>query len=80
LTADIIISPENAFFFFVTKRCNNAAHAILEIERWMHVMRWLFHPSSEAYREVMKEAKDILSCSNPGGCSAYLAVKIDGAQ
>jgi hypothetical protein len=28
----------------------------------------------------MKEAKDVLSCSNPGGCSAYLAVEIDGPQ
>src|SRR5947209_7904618 len=27
-----------------------------------------------------KEAQDVLSCSNPGGCSADLAVEIDGPQ
>ncbi len=28
-------------------------------------------------RTEEKEAQDVLSCSNPGGCSAYLAVEID---
>src|SRR5947209_393152 len=27
-----------------------------------------------------KEAQDVLSCSNPGGCSADLAMEIDGSQ
>src|SRR5260370_30482848 len=27
-----------------------------------------------------KEAQDVLSCSNPGGCSADLAVEIDSPQ
>src|SRR5258708_19708828 len=27
-----------------------------------------------------KEAKDVVACSGPGGCIAYLAMEIDGTQ
>src|SRR5205823_2308427 len=35
---------------------------------------------SEACGKIMKEAKDVLSCSNSGGCCTYLAVEIDDSQ